>query len=60
MLSVGTIVHQSHVPAGACADVALGPAVLSLVRFGATFKEFPNLAKYAETVKVSAAGSSIL
>ena len=44
----------------ACADVALGPIVLALIRFGATFKEFPNLAKYAETIKVRAGCSMLL
>ena len=35
------------------ADAAVGPFALALKRFGATLKDFPNLAKYVETVGVS-------
>ena len=35
-----------------CADTAVGPFVLAVKRFGATFKEFPNLAKYAVSLEV--------
>ena len=35
------------------ADTAAGPFVLAVKRFGAAFKEFPNLAKYADNLEVS-------
>ena len=34
------------------ADAAVGPFVLALKRFGASLKEMPNLAKYADTLQV--------
>ncbi|CAL5224615.1 g7331 [Coccomyxa viridis] len=33
------------------ADTAVGPFVLALKRFGASLKEFPNVAKYADTLQ---------
>lgn len=35
-----------------CADAAAGPFVLALKRFGASLKEFPNLAKYSNSLQV--------
>ena len=34
------------------ADCAVGPSVLAIKRFGASLKEFPNLAKYAAKMEV--------
>ena len=55
---VFTSMHVPGLPATTVrllrADVAVAPIVLALQRFGATFKKFPNLAKYAETMKVRA------
>ena len=34
------------------ADTAAGPFVLALKRFGASLKEFPNLAKYSDSLQV--------
>ena len=35
-----------------CTDAAVGPFVLALKRFGASLKEWPNLAKYADSLQV--------
>lgn len=34
------------------ADVAAGPFLIAMQRFGATLEDFPKLAKYTETLKV--------
>lgn len=34
------------------ADTAAGPYVLALKHFGASLKDYPNLAKYSETIGV--------
>lgn len=36
----------------ACADASVGAIALALKRFGATFKNHPNLAKYAQQIAV--------
>lgn len=38
-------------PEFSLADIAVGPFVIALQRFGASLKDFPALAKYAEKVK---------
>ena len=34
-------------------DVGVGPFVMALKRYGASLKDYPNLAKYDETIRVS-------
>jgi len=33
------------------ADIMLGPGLLGLIRFGATFKDYPNIKKYSDMIK---------
>ena len=35
------------------ADAAVGPMVVALRRYGASLKDYPSLAKYDETIRVS-------
>ena len=65
-LALSTPLVQSCKPEGhdqfgcAPADAAVGPFALALKRFGATLKDFPNLAKYVETVGVSNAAALLM
>ena len=40
-------------PVVGLADAAVGPMVVALRRYGASLKDYPSLAKYDETIRVS-------